>query len=65
MRRIEPQGRQRIIARIEQNAAELRSLANQVIMLATSRYLRLRVGDHRMIFDIKRGRSPEMVVLRA
>ena len=33
-------------------------------MLAASRYLRLRVGDHRVIFDIKRGETPAMVVLR-
>ena len=64
MRRIAPPDRQRVIARIEQYAADPESLANQVITLATSRYRRLRVGDHRVIFDIERGATPAMVVLR-
>ena len=64
MRRIAPPDQQRIIARIEQYAADPESLANQVITLATSRYRRLRVGDHRVIFDIERGEASAMVVLR-
>lgn len=64
MRRIAPPERQRIIARIEQYAADPESLANQVIMLANSRYRRLRVGDHRVIFDVERGGTPAMSVLR-
>ena len=64
MRRITPPERQRIIARIEQYAADPESLANQVIMLANSRYRRLRVGDHRVIFDVERGGTPAMAVLR-
>ena len=63
-RRIAPADRQRIIDRIEQYAADPESLANQVIILATSRYRRLRVGDHRVIFDIERGDPAAMVVLR-
>ena len=47
VRRIAPAERQRIIARIEQYAADPESLTNQVIVLATSRYRRLRVGDYR------------------
>ena len=64
MRRIAPPDRQRIIARIEQYTADPASLANQVTMLATSRYRRLRVGDHRVIFDVECGEAPAMVVLR-
>ncbi len=63
MRRIAPPDRQRIIARIEQYAADPESLVNQVIMLANSRYRRLRVGDHRVIFDVERG-THTMSVLR-
>ncbi len=63
MRRIAPPDRQRIIARIEQYAADPESLVNQVIMLANSRYRRLRVGDHRVIFDVERG-AHAMSVLR-
>ncbi len=58
MRRIAPPDRQRIIAQLEQCAADRESLANQVIMLA------IRVGDHLVIFDIERGETPTMVVLR-
>ena len=64
MRRLAPQDRERIIARVEQYAWNPASLSNQVIMLAGSRYRRLRVGDHRVIFNVERGETPIMAVLR-
>ena len=64
MRRLAPQDRERIVARIEQYAGNPASLANQVTMLTGSRYRRLRVGDHRVIFNIERGQTPIMAILR-
>ncbi len=64
MRGFDPSHRQRIIGRIEQYAADPGSLANQVIALANSRYRRLRVGDHRVIFDIDHSGTPTMVIIR-
>ncbi|MCY4364904.1 MAG: type II toxin-antitoxin system RelE/ParE family toxin [Chloroflexi bacterium] len=64
MRRLAPQDRQRILARVEQYARNPESLSNQVIMLVGSRYRRLRVGDHRVLFNVERGETPIMAVLR-
>ena len=64
MRRISHRHGERIIAKIEQYAADPTSLGNQVITLAGSRYMRLRVGDHRVIFAVERGEAATMVVLR-
>ena len=64
MRRLAPQDRERIIVRVEQYARNPESLSNQVIMLVGSRYRRLRVGDHRVIFNVERGETPIMAVLR-
>lgn len=64
MRRIAHRDQERIIAKVEQYADDQSSLGNQVITLAGSRYLRLRVGDHRVIFGVERGDTPSMVVLR-
>ena len=47
--------RARIIAKIEQYAADPRSLANNVLKLSNSSLLCLRVGDYRVIFSIEEG----------
>ncbi len=64
MRRIAHRDGVRIIAEIEQYADDPGLLGNQVITLAGSRYMRLRVGDHRVIFNVGRGDTASMVVLR-
>ncbi len=48
---IEKTQRLRILAKIEQYAAAPSSLAGQVTRLQGEPYLRLRVGDYRVIFD--------------
>ena len=45
MRRLAAPARARIVAKVEQYAADPASLANNVIQLADSRYRRLRVGS--------------------
>ena len=64
MRRISHRDGDRIMAKIEHYANDPASLGNQVITLASSRYMRLRVGDHRVIFAVKRGDTASMVILR-
>lgn len=64
VRRLTSRDRDRIVAKIEQYAAEPASLARQVITLTGSTYMRLRVGDHRVIFSLEGDQTPEMVVLR-
>ena len=64
VRRLTSRDRDRIIARIEQYASDPASLARQVITLSSSRYMRLRVGDHRVIFSLEGDDASEMVVLR-
>lgn len=64
MRRLPPRERDRIIARIEQYAANPASLARQVVALTGGPYRRLRVGDYRVIFDVEQGNPANMVVLR-
>lgn len=64
VRRLAPRNRERVIAKIEQYAGDPASLANQVITLTGGKYRRLRVGDHRVIFNVEHGESTTMVVLR-
>ena len=64
MRRITERDRERIIAKIEQFATDPASLARQVISLTDSKYKRLRVGSHRVIFSTERAESLKLVVLR-
>ena len=64
MRRLPARERERIIARIEQYAANPASLARQVVALTGGPYRRLRVGDYRVIFDVEQGNPANMVVLR-
>jgi mRNA interferase RelE/StbE len=64
MRPLSPNHRDRVIAKVEQYAADPASLANQVRALTGSALLRLRVGDHRVIFRIEGGEVTVMLVLR-
>ena len=63
MRRLARQNRERIVARVEQYAA-LSSLANQVTALVGSEYLRMRVGDYRVIFKLEHGKTAVMAIMR-
>ena len=62
MRRLAAQDRERIVAKVEQYAEDPGSLGNQVARLTGSEYSRLRVGSHRVIFEVE----PEgaLVILR-
>ncbi len=64
MRRIDQRDRERIIAKIEQYAREPLSQRRQAIQLTGSDYLRLRAGNHRVIFAVERGEPTVMAVLR-
>ena len=64
VRHLAPRERGRVIAKIEQYAGSPKSLANQVITLAGSKYRRLRVGSYRVIFSVKPGENTEMLILR-
>ncbi len=64
MRRLSAQDRERIIAKIEQYAEDPASLARQVITLTGGKYRRLRVGSHRVLFNIEHDKAMTMVVLR-
>jgi len=64
VRRLAPRSRERVISKIEQYAGDPTSLANQVITLTGGKYRRLRVGDHRVIFNVEHGEPTTMVVLR-
>ena len=64
IRRFVPTDRQRIIAKIEQYAESPVSLARQVTPLVGSDYMRLRVGQHRVIFATQHGESSTLIVLR-
>ena len=64
MRRLDPSGRERVIAKIEQYARDPASLARQVVTLTGGKYRRLRVGNHRVISNIERGETTFMIVLR-
>ncbi len=64
MRRLAARDRERIIAKIEQYAENPASLARQVIALTDSPYRRLRVGQHRVIFNTEHGEPSTLIVLR-
>ena len=64
MRRLSPGNRELVIAQVEQYAEDPASLVNQVIALANSNYLRLRVGNCRVIFSVESGTVAIMLVLR-
>ena len=64
MRRLPARERERIIAKIEQYAANPASLARQVVALTGGPYRRLRVGDYRVIFNVEQGHPAVMAVLR-
>ena len=64
LRRLAIRDREQVIAKIEQYASNPGSLANQVITLTGSEYRRIRVGSHRVIFDITRDVSTVIRVLR-
>ena len=64
MRRLPAHDRERVIAKVEQYADDPASIANQVKKLTGSDYLRMRVGDYRVIFSTKRREITVMVVLR-
>ncbi len=53
LRRLPANEAKRIVSKIEQYAREPGSLANNVKALAGSSYIRLRVGDWRVIMDDK------------
>jgi mRNA interferase RelE/StbE len=59
LKAIEARERGRIIAKVQQYAADPAALANQVIHLTNSPFYRLRVGDYRVIFSL----DDELVVL--
>ena len=65
MRRLDVRDRERIIAKIEQYARDPASLARQVVTLTGGKYRRLRVGNHRVIFNVEHGETTVMIVLRA
>ena len=64
MRHLTPRDRERVVAKIEQYADDPASLANQVVTLTGGKYRRLRIGNHRVIFDIEVGEVTAMVILR-
>ena len=64
MRRLSAPTRTRIVAKVEQYAADPASLANNVIRLADSRYRRLRVGSYRVLFSVETNAITVLVVLR-
>ena len=64
MRRLDARDRERIIAKIEQYARDSASLANQVVTLTGGKYRRLRVGSHRVIFNIEHNETTIIIVLR-
>ncbi len=64
MRRLAARDRERVIDKIEQYAKNPSSMANQVITLTGGEFMRLRVGNYRVIFSIERNGAPTMVILR-
>ena len=64
MRRLAAPVRQRLIAKVEQYAADPASQANNVIQLTGSPYRRLRVGEYRVLFRVDPGAVTVLVVLR-
>lgn len=64
MRRLPDRDRERVIGKVEQYASHPNSLATQVIALTGSAYLRLRVGNYRVIFRTDHHERMHMLVLR-
>ena len=64
MRRLAARDRERIIGKIEQYASDPASLAAQVTALTGSAYLRLRVGNYRVIFGTYYDERARMLILR-
>ncbi|MYC33385.1 MAG: type II toxin-antitoxin system RelE/ParE family toxin [Chloroflexi bacterium] len=64
MRRLSPSNREWVIDKIEQYSEDPASLTNQVISLVNSDYLRLRVGNYRVIFSVENGAVAILLILR-
>ena len=64
MRRLADPVRARIVAKVEQYAADPASLANNEIQLADSNYRRLRTGRNRVLFSVETNTITVLVVLR-
>ena len=64
MRRLSPRNRELVIDKIEQYAEAPEPLANRVITLANTDYLRLRVGNYRVIFSVENGAVAILLILR-
>ncbi len=64
MRRLDPQNRERIVAKIEQYADDPASLTNQVTALSGSEYSRMRVGAYRLIFRLEHEKPAIMAIRR-
>ncbi len=64
MRRLATRDRDRIVAKVEQYAADPTSLGNQVSMLTGSEHRRMRVGNYRVIFTLECDKIAVLVVLR-
>ena len=64
LRRLSPGNRELVIAKIEQYSEDPASLANQVMALVNSDYLRLRVGNYRVIFRTESGVVAIMLIVR-
>ena len=64
LRRLSPGNRELVIAKIEQYSEDPASLANQVTALVNSDYLRLRVGNYRVIFRTESGVVAIMLIVR-
>ena len=64
MRRLAAPVRARIVAKVEQYAADPASPANYVIQLADSRYRRLRIVSYRVLFSVETNTITVLVVLR-
>ena len=63
MRRLEPEVREHIVAKIEQYAGDPTSLANQVTALSGSECLRMRIGAYRVIFRLQ-GEMPLIMAIK-
>ena len=63
MRRLDPQDRERIVAKVEQYADEPASITGQVTALSGSECLRMRVGAYRVIFKLEH-ESPVAMAIR-
>ena len=63
MRRLEPEVRERVIAKIEQYASDPTSLAHQVTALSGRECLRMRIDAYRVIFNVER-EDPAIMVIR-